>query len=178
MSKGKKVLSALLASAILIGGASAYASSNPEKQAAFEQATVSAAQAVQAATAKVAGKATEVDFNFKNGSSYYKVDVVQDNQSNGEKHEIVVDAKTGEILADNVKTKHHKKDKVRPEAKVTLEQAMDIATQQASGKIKDVELDREHNSLRYEVESIKDGKTYKTVIDANSGNVIQSGIDY
>lgn len=177
MLKNKKVLSTLLASVILIGGASAYASNDSDKQAAFEQATVSAMQAVQTATAKVAGKATDVDFKFKNGSSIYKVDVIQDNQGNGEKHEIVVDAKTGEILADNVKDKHHKKNKVQPELKLSLEQAIDIALQKAGGKVKEAELDREHDTMHYKIESIKEGKTYKTVIDANSGNVIQSGID-
>ncbi|WP_273402525.1 PepSY domain-containing protein [Actinobacillus porcinus] len=180
MSKGKKVLSALLASAILIGGASAYASSNPEKQAAFEQAAVSATQAVQVATAKVAGKATEVDFKFKNGSSYYKVDVVQDNQGNAEKHEIVVDAKTGEILADNVETKHHKKDKdhARAEVKLSLEEAIDISVKNTGGKVKEADLKAKKGQARYVIETIKDGKDYKTVVDANSGNVIQSGIDY
>lgn len=175
MSKGEKVLSALLASAILIGGASAYASSNPEKLAAFNQATISALQAVQAATAKVAGKATEVDFNFKNGSSYYKVDVVQANQGSVEKHEVVVHANTGAILADNIEYKSHKN---RADVNISLEKALSIAEKSTGGKVKEADLDRDHGVARYEVESIKDGKTYKTVIDANSGNVIHSGIDY
>ncbi|MDG2960709.1 PepSY domain-containing protein [Bisgaard Taxon 10/6] len=178
MSKSKKVLSALLASAVLLGGASAYASSHPEKQAAFEQAAISAAQAVQTATGKVAGKATEVDFKFKNGSSYYKVDVLRDNQGNAEKHEVVVDAKTGEVLADNVETKSHKKDKAYAEAKVSLEQAIDIAAQKTGGKVKEADLEAKKGASRYEIESIKDGKKYKTVVDAASGEVISSGVDY
>ncbi len=183
MSKSKKVLSALLASAVLLGGASAYASSHPEKQAAFEQAAfeqaaISAAQAVQTATDKVAGKATEVDFKFKNGSSYYKVDVLRDNQGNAEKHEVVVDAKTGEVLADNVETKSHKKDKPYAEAKISLEQAIDIATQKTGGKVKEANLEAKKGASRYEVESIKDGKKYKTIVDAGSGEVISSGVDY
>lgn len=175
MSKSKKVLSVLFASAILMGGANAYASSSPEKQAAFERAKVSAAQAVQAATAKVPGKATEVDFNFKYGEGYYKVDVIQNNQGSVEKHEVVVNANTGAVIGDSVEHKSHK---VRPEVNISLEKALSIAEKTTGGKVKEAELDREHGSVRYEIESIKDGRTYKTVIDAHNGNVIHSGIDY
>lgn len=178
MSKGKNILSVLLASAILLGGANAYANNNPEKQAAFEQATISASQAVQTATDRVVGKATEVDFKFKNGAGYYKVDVMKDNQGTPEKHEVTVDAKTGEILAEQAKTKSHKKQKDRTEVKVSLKQAIDTAVQTAGGKVKEGDLKVKKGMPRYEIETVKEGKEYKTIIDANSGAIINSGVDY
>ena len=71
----KSVIATIAATALLAtASAGAYAAGvvPGTKQAAFAQAKVSAAQAVDYAAAKAKGQPVEVDFRHKNGRSYSK----------------------------------------------------------------------------------------------------------
>ncbi|HBO38043.1 MAG TPA: peptidase [Pasteurellaceae bacterium] len=167
----KTVFSTLLATTIAFGGIGMVYASSPAKQEALNKTTVSAVQAIETATAHVAGEATEVDFKHKKSMSYYEVDII----ANGQKHEISIDATTGKILGS--KAKQDKKAQHRPAIKVSLQQAIGIAQAKTGGKVKEAELKYKSGQPRYKVETLVDGQEHNTIIDANSGQVLGSQID-
>ncbi len=95
----KKIIATITASAILalIAGVAV---------AAFSFglfAPVSGKQAAAAATAQTGGYADDVEFEYGyHTGSRYEVDVI----AGGQKHEVIVDANNGKVLA--VKSKYHK----------------------------------------------------------------------
>ncbi|MBS4201418.1 PepSY domain-containing protein [Bacillus sp. FJAT-49732] len=63
-------------------------------------------------------------------------------------------------------------------AKITEEQSKEIALKEINGTVTDVELEKEHGTLTYDIE-VKDanGVKHDVVIDANSGKVIKTETD-
>ncbi len=95
----KKIIAAITASAILalIAGIAITAFSF----GVF--APISGKQAAAAATAQTGGYADDVEFEYDyHTGSRYEVDVI----AGGQKHEVIVDANNGKVLA--VKSKYHK----------------------------------------------------------------------
>ena len=62
---------------------------------------------------------------------------------------------------------------------VTARQAMDIAQAAVPGQIYELELEREQGVMAWEVELVSnsDGKEYEILIDANSGEVIETEME-
>ncbi len=123
MKFSKKGLIIAVATALTIGTASvgAYAAGAipGTKAAAFSSSKISAAQAVDYAVAKIPGRAVEVDFRHKNGQSYYKVEIVTDDQ----KQEVFVDAANGHIIES--RPDYDKKPlQPLPNTNISLKQAM------------------------------------------------------
>lgn len=169
---GKTLLSTWLAVAMAFGAVGmAYAAMPAAKQNALNQVPISATQAIKQATATVAGDATEVDFKHKNGAGYYAVDIL----AGGEKHEVKIDAKSGEVLSS--KQASHKKTVQKPTVAVSLSQAIDIALAKTGGKVKEAELKYKDGTPRYKVETLAGGQEYDTIVDAGNGNIISSQAD-
>ncbi|MBS4177841.1 PepSY domain-containing protein [Lederbergia citrea] len=63
-------------------------------------------------------------------------------------------------------------------AKITKEQSIEIALKEFQGKVTDVELEKDHGTLTYDIK-VKDenGKEHEVIIDANSGKVLKSEAD-
>ncbi|MCJ8007390.1 PepSY domain-containing protein [Lederbergia wuyishanensis] len=63
-------------------------------------------------------------------------------------------------------------------ATITKEQSKEIALKEISGAVTDVELEKEHGTLAYDIE-IKDanGIEHDVVVDANSGKVLKTETD-
>ncbi|AOV08977.1 PepSY domain-containing protein [Sporosarcina ureilytica] len=63
-------------------------------------------------------------------------------------------------------------EKIQSKSKLTVEEAIAIARQHASGTVKEIELDNDDGRLYYEIE-MKDGKyEYELDIDAYTGDVL------
>lgn len=68
-------------------------------------------------------------------------------------------------------------EKLSKNAKVTIEQATDIALRARPGKITDKELEREGggSGLRYSFDILSKGSTYEVGVDAQTGSVLENG---
>ncbi len=174
MTTRNKTISAVLAAVIAATSLGAYAattSGTSAKTAAFEQAAVSAEQAVRAAAQKVPGRATEVDFKHKNGQSYYEVEIVSGNQ----KHEIRVDANNGQVLDSKVEQDDEKE--ATPNAAISIEQAIAAAQSKTGGKVKEAELENENGQAVYKVETVSGTQEHDVIINAADGQVISAQLD-
>ncbi|WP_373745871.1 PepSY domain-containing protein [Neisseria dentiae] len=174
MTTRNKTLSAVLAAVIAATSLGAYAATGggkSTKAAAFEQAAVSAGQAVQAASQKVQGRATAVDFKHKNGQSHYQVEIVSGNQ----KHEVRVDANSGQVL--DSKAEQNRKQETIPNAAISIEQAIAAAQSKNGGKAKDAELDNENGQAVYKVETVSGTQKHDVVVNAGNGQVISAQPD-
>lgn len=163
------------------GAGAAYAESNlyrQHKAQALHANKISAAQAVDLALKQVSGKAVSVDFEHKLGDvgtvsgmagKRYEVDIIS---ANGEKHEVGIDADTGSVVYNKTKTNKRKNATQPANPTISLQQAMQTATAQNQGVVKDAELDNDNGTLRYEVKIVQqDGSKQKVYIDANTGAV-------
>ena len=67
-------------------------------------------------------------------------------------------------------------EKLAKTAKITIEQATDIAQKARSGKITDKELEREKggSGLRYSFDVLSKGITYEVGVDAQTGAVLEN----
>jgi uncharacterized membrane protein YkoI len=57
--------------------------------------------------------------------------------------------------------------------KISVEQAKQIAVNHVTGKILDVELEKENGVLVYEVDITSPNQVYEVTIDANTGKVLE-----
>jgi uncharacterized membrane protein YkoI len=71
----------------------------------------------------------------------------------------------------------YKGEKLAVTAKITLEQATEIAIKARPGKITDKELEREKggSGLRYSFDVLSKGLTYEVGVDAQTGTVLENG---
>ncbi len=165
----KKTTIVVLAATIATASIGAYAakSGTSGKVEAFQNSRVTATQAIGVATRKVTGQASEVDFKYKNGKSYYEVEVV----SGSQKHEIQVDAVTGTIL--NTKVEAGKdKDKAKPQVAISLQQAISAAEAKTKGKAQEADLKNKDGQIYYKVETITGTQKHDVKVDANNGQIL------
>ena len=68
-------------------------------------------------------------------------------------------------------------EKLATNAKITMEQATEIALKARPGKITDKELEREKggSGLRYSFDVFSKGATYEVGVDAQTGTVLENG---
>src|SRR5438067_1011930 len=68
-------------------------------------------------------------------------------------------------------------EKLAPKAKVTMDQAVQIALKARPGKITDKELEKEKggSGLRYSFDINANGVTYEVGVDAANGKVLENG---
>ena len=165
----KSIISTIVATALLAtAGAGAYAAGvvPGTKQAAFAQAKVSAAQAVDYAAAKAKGQPVEVDFRHKNGRSYYKVEIADGTAQ----QEVYVSADNGSII--DSRPDYDSKPR-RPVPNV----AVSAAEAKTGGKAKDAELKYKRDLPVYEVETVNGVQKHEVRVDAASGQVLSSQLD-
>ena len=67
---------------------------------------------------------------------------------------------------------HNKPDKI-----ISRAQAEKAALARVSGRVTDIDLDRDDGRPHYDVEIVKNGQEYKVVVDARTGRVIPSRHD-
>ncbi|MGH8559303.1 MAG: PepSY domain-containing protein [Methylococcales bacterium] len=85
----------------------------------------------------------------------------------------------GANLAQAAKTGNHEARELRlfSQAGISLTEAITAAEQKTGGKAFEAELDDEANTVQFEVETIKDGKIQKVMVNAQTGKVLRVALD-
>ena len=146
---------------------------------AIAQSKISLEQAIAIAHRTVKGDLISAEFDqndyMKGGE--YEVKFI----TNGMEHEVKIDVISGKVL----KTKQEKLDaddlaeyEALKQAKISLTQAMQNATQSINGKIIEAEFDFDNGILAYEIEIAKGMEIHKLVIDSINGQVTSIQLDY
>ncbi len=164
--------------ALTAGAGAAYAESDlyrQHKAQALYANKISANQAVDLALKQVSGQAVSVDFEHKLGDvgeisgaagKRYEVDIIS---ANGEKHEVGIDADSGQMLYNKTKTSK----RIYQAPTVSLQQAIQTAQTKTGGMVKDAELDHEDGVLHYEIKTVaQNGAKQKVWIDSTTGQIV------
>ncbi|MEK4817773.1 MULTISPECIES: PepSY domain-containing protein [Priestia] len=176
-----KVITTVLASAVLVGGlgASAYAMTDQSKSSTKTQATIEEAKAKDIALQKTdGGDITNIQLAVDDGVKQYEVDITKGNKE----YDVDIDSSSGKIIEfdEDQKDDEDKKEENLQNASpaVSLDQAIKTALKSAKGTVNETDLDQENNRLVYEIEIDTADKREATVsVDAKNGDVISIEID-
>ncbi|WJN45231.1 MULTISPECIES: PepSY domain-containing protein [Priestia] len=177
-----KVITTVLASAVLVGGlgASAYAMTDQSKSNDKKQTTtIEEAKAKDIALQKTeGGDITNIQLAVDDGVKQYEVDITKGNKE----YDVDIDSNSGKIIEfdeeqkDDEDKKEENLQNVSPA--VSLDQAIKTALKSAKGTVNETDLEQENNRLVYEIEIDTADKREATVsIDAKNGDVISVEID-
>lgn len=145
---------------------------------AAAQSKISLEQAIVIGQRTVKGDlvSAEFDQNGYSAGGKYKVKFI----ANSTEYKVRIDADTGKVLSSK-QEKLDKDDiaeyKAMKQAKVSLAQAMQKATQNVNGKIIEAEFDVDNGKSGYEIKVAKGNQIHKVVIDSMTGKVISSRLD-
>ncbi|MEE8600268.1 PepSY domain-containing protein [Euzebya tangerina] len=162
-----------------------------ENAALAEQASLSAADAEAAATAAVPGTAAPAELEDEDGTVAYEVEVTDDA---GTVHEVIIDANTGDVLAQEVDDDDDGADDdegeeseadeaaenaaLAEQASLSAADAEAAATAAVPGTAAPAELEDEDGTVVYEVEVTDEaGTVHEVIIDANTGDVLAQEVD-
>ncbi|WP_280158166.1 PepSY domain-containing protein [Priestia megaterium] len=177
-----KVITTVLASAVLVGGlgASAYAMTDQSKSNDKKQTTtIEEAKAKDIALQKTdGGDITNIQLAVDDGVKQYEVDITKGNKE----YDVDIDSSSGNIIEFDEEQKDGEDEKeeeiqnVSPA--ISLDQAIKTALKSAKGTVNETDLDQENNRLVYEIEIDTADKREATVsVDAKNGGVISVEID-
>lgn len=177
-----KVITTVLASAVLVGGlgASAYAMMDQSKSNDKKQTkTIEEAKAKDIALQKTdGGDITNIQLAVDDGVKQYEVDITKGNKE----YDVDIDSSSGKIIEfdEDQKDDEDKKEENLQNASpaISLDQAIKTALKSAKGTVNETDLDQENNRLVYEIEIDTADKREATVsVDAKNGDVISVEID-
>ena len=177
-----KVITTVLASAVLVGGlgASAYAMTDQSKSNDKKQTTtIEEAKAKEIALQKTeGGDITNIQLAVDDGVKQYEVDITKGNKE----YDVDIDSSSGKIIEfdeeqkDDEDEKEEELQNVSPA--ISLDQAIKTALKSAKGTVNETDLDQENNRLVYEIEIDTADKREATVsVDAKNGGVISVELD-
>ena len=177
-----KVITTVLASAVLVGGlgASAYAMTDQSKSNDKKQTTtIEEAKAKDIALQKTdGGDITNIQLAIDDGVKQYEVDITKGNKE----YDVDIDSSSGNIIEfdeeqkDDEDEKEEELQNVSPA--ISLDQAIKTALKSAKGTVNETDLDQENNRLVYEIEIDTADKREATVsVDAKNGAVISVELD-
>ncbi|MED3950507.1 hypothetical protein C1N83_13425 [Priestia aryabhattai] len=177
-----KVITTVLASAVLVGGlgASAYAMTDQSKSNDKKQTTtIEEAKAKDIALQKTdGGDITNIQLAVDDGVKQYEVDITKGNKE----YDVDIDSSSGKIIEfdEDQKDDDDEKEENLQNASpaISLDQAIKTALKSAKGTVNETDLDQENNRLVYEIEIDTADKREATVsVDAKNGDVISVEID-
>ena len=177
-----KVITTVLASAVLVGGlgASAYAMTDQSKSNDKKQTTtIEEAKAKEIALQKTdGGDITNIQLAIDDGVKQYEVDITKGNKE----YDVDINSSSGKIIEfdeeqkDDEDEKEEELQNISPA--ISLDQAIKTALKSAKGTVNETDLDQENNRLVYEIEIDTADKREATVsVDAKNGDVISVEID-
>ncbi|MER2256460.1 MAG: PepSY domain-containing protein [Priestia megaterium] len=177
-----KVITTVLASAVLVGGlgASAYAMTDQSKSNDKKQTTtIEEARAKDIALQKTdGGDITNIQLAIEDGVKQYEVDVTKGNKE----YDVDIDSSSGKIIEFDEEQKDDEDEREEnlqnASPAISLNQAIKTALKSAKGTVNETDLDQENNRLVYEIEIDTADKREATVsVDAKNGNVISVELD-
>lgn len=142
------------------------------------QSKISLAQAITIAKQNAKGDlvSAEFDYDDDDATSEYDVNLV----ASGTSYEVKIDANTGKVL----ETEQEKLDRediaeysAMKQAKVSMNSAIQKATQSVNGKVIAAAFDLERGQPIYDIEVVKGNQKYDVSVDANTGKVLSSQLD-
>ncbi|MEI2340153.1 MULTISPECIES: PepSY domain-containing protein [Priestia] len=177
-----KVITTVLASAVLVGGlgASAYAMTDQSKSNDKKQTTtIEEAKAKDIALQKTdGGDITNIQLAIDDGVKQYEIDITKGNKE----YDVDIDSSSGKIIEfdeeqkDDEDEKEEELQNISPA--ISLDQAIKTALKSAKGTVNETDLDQENNRLVYEIEIDTADKREATVsVDAKNGGVISVELD-
>ena len=145
---------------------------------AAAQSKISLEQAIAIGNKTIKGDlvSAEFDQNSYSKGGRYEVKFI----ANNTEYKIRIDADTGKVLSAK-QGKLYKEDiaeyKAMKQAKVSLNQAMEKATQNINGKIIEAGFDVDNGKSVYEIKVAKGNQIHKMVIDSVTGKVVSSRLE-
>lgn len=160
-------------SSLLIGAQTSDDSAEITSEVASESGKdISPEKAKSVALAAVPGAVTGIEKDIENGVLVYEVEIL----SNGKETEVLVDLKTGEIIA----IEFEEEDEVVTPAEIesiggliTESKAKQIAVGAVGGSVIGVSREREGGRILYEIELNVDGERAEVEIDAETSEVVE-----
>lgn len=159
--------------AATIVGATAFAATKSTNTSA----TISREKAISIAQEKASGTLLKAELDRENGVLVYEIDILDSSQK---KHDIDINASTGQIVSYKQKSYSKSKASQYTSAKITHDKAISIATTETGAKnVTSSKLDVEDGRLVYELTLRDDQYTeYEVVIDATTGSILSTDVDY
>ncbi|HLR74314.1 MAG TPA: PepSY domain-containing protein [Virgibacillus sp.] len=128
--------------------------------------------AVEFALKEFTGTVTEIELDEDDGRFIYEIEI----KSGNEKAEFDIDVYTGEILSIEIENK--RKQQLPDESKlIHVNEAIDIALNEFSGTITDLELDKDDGRYIYEIDIQSGHEEVELDIDAYTGKILSIEID-
>ncbi|MGC9934188.1 PepSY domain-containing protein [Priestia aryabhattai] len=177
-----KVITTVLASAVLVGGlgASAYAMTDqPKSNDKKQTTTIEEAKAKDLALQKTdGGDITNIQLAVDDGVKQYEVDITKGNKE----YDVDIDSSSGKIIEFDEEQKDDEDEREEnlqnASPAISLDQAIKTALKSAKGTVNETDLDQENDRLVYEIEIDTADKREATVsVDAKNGDVISVEID-
>ena len=145
---------------------------------AAAQSKISLEQAIAIGNKTIKGDLVSAEFDQKGYSAGGKYDVKF--IANNTEYKIRIDADTGKVLSakqDQLDREDMAEYKAMKQAKVSLNQAMEKATQNINGKIIEAGFDVDNGNSVYEIKVAKGNQIHKIVINSMTGDIISSRLE-
>lgn len=132
---------------------------------------ISIAQAIQTAESHSKGKAVEIELQRGQSSAIYNVETHEGTYE----HHVQIDTVTGKVLSS-----YSERDlNIKPQVKIGLAQAIQIAEKAVAGEVVDANLDHEYITAHYEIKlRSQSGHPYELKVHANTGEILKSKVEY
>lgn len=157
----KIIITTIVATVLVLGAATTTA------VFAFSKGFLSKDEAIKSASEQLNGEVITFEKDWHDSLIY---DLTVKTEKGYE--DIEMDASNGEIIE-----REYEDDYVGQTAKISIEEAEKIALKEVDGTITDLDLDVENGLLVYEIEVKKKYTEYDLVIDANTGELLQVGME-
>ncbi len=142
------------------------------------QSKISLQQAIAIGNKTVKGDLVSIEFDQNDYSTggEYEIKTIASNTE----YDIKIDADTGKVLSakqERLDADDTAEYNAMKRAKVSLNQAMQTATQSVTGKVIAAEFDIDNGKSIYEIKVAKGNQLHKVTIDSTTGKVISSRLD-
>lgn len=152
------------------GGSSGASDLGPETDLRTEAPAVSAADAVAAAQDE-AGEGTlhavELDYDEDDAAWQWDVKILAGTTD----HKVIIDAASGEIVADETETTDDQEQAVDLEDPMTYDEALEKATAEVDGELRGWKLEFDDGMTQYQFDLAVGGDEQEVTVDADSGAV-------
>lgn len=149
------------------------AQSNPAGSQS-EETLLSLEEAKEKALTAFGGVVESIELERENGKMVYDIDI-----DNGrEDVDLDMDAVTGEVLRSKTDWDDDDRNVYRnSDDLLTQQEALDIATAEFNGKLKEIELDDDNGRMIYEIELKNGDQEAEFDIDAETGDILEMELD-